>query len=115
MFEHLDPNEAVTTLKEWHRVLIVGGTINLIVPDLEFHCKQLLERADIQKELNHALAGFYGWRDERRGGHAYDAHKWGYTEKTMASLLREYGFRDITRKHDGVDSEPQHLNVNASK
>jgi predicted SAM-dependent methyltransferase len=115
VFEHLDPNEAVMTLKEWHRVLVPGGAVNLIVPDLLFHCRQLLERAHIPKELNHAMAGFYGWRDERKGGNAHDAHKWGYTEQTLTSLVAEFGFSHISRRLKGKDSESHHLNLDMFK
>lgn len=114
-FEHLDLNEAVLTLVEWRRVLVDGGTVNIIVPDLEFHCKQLLERANDSKELSHALAGFYGWCNSSRGGHAYDVHKWGYTQKTLTAMLSEHGFVNIIRRVTGGDSAPHHLNLEMVK
>lgn len=115
MFEHLDPNEARVVLSEWSRVLKDNGVLHIIVPDLIFHCKQLLERASDPKELNHALCSIYGWRDERRGGSIFDAHKWGYTKETLIKLIKEYGFTIFEKVTTGKDTEPWHLNYKARK
>jgi hypothetical protein len=61
------------------------------------------------------MAGFYGWRDEARGGDHEDAHRWGCTERSLIRALSEAGFSQITRQHEGPDSEPWHLNLMARK
>jgi predicted SAM-dependent methyltransferase len=117
MIEHLDPNDARRTLVRWIELLCPGGHLNVIAPDLEFHARQLLRMAtsSFSNQEDHAMAGFYGWRDEARGGDREDAHQWGYTERSLSRALREGGFDRITRRRKGTDSEPWHLNVTASK
>ncbi len=117
MLEHLDPNDARRTLARWFQALRSGGTLNIVVPDLEFHCRQLLGSSfsTFADQQAHAFAGFFGWRDESRGGNREDAHRWGYTERTMTALLSEFGYRQIARQLSGIDCEPWHLNMTAIK
>ncbi len=118
MLEHLDPNDARRTLAAWRRALRPGGLLRLIVPDLAFHARQLLGQAtswtqEATENQEHAMAGFFGWRDETRGGDREDAHRWGYTWESLAALLNQYDFEQIERVTQGVDSEPWHLHVTA--
>lgn len=117
MVEHLDPNDAKLSLRRWFEILQPGGRINIVVPDIEFHARQLLGAATshLPDQQAHAYAGFFGWRDETRGGNREDAHRWGYTERSLVILMRDVGFTDIARVLSGVDSEPWHLNVVASR
>ena len=117
MLEHLDPTDAKLSLFRWFEILEHGGRINIIVPDLEFHARQLLGAAvsHFEDQQAHAYAGFFGWRDESRGGNREDAHRWGYTEGTLAALMRDVGFTAIARTLSGTDSEPWHLNITALK
>jgi hypothetical protein len=117
MLEHLDPNDAKKSIRRWFEILMPGGRINIVVPDLEFHARQLLGAAKSQfpDQMAHAYAGFFGWRDESRGGNREDAHRWGYTEHALAALLSGTGFTGVARQLSGVDCEPWHLNMVASK
>jgi hypothetical protein len=120
MLEHLDPADAARTLAAWFDVLEPGGHVRLIVPDLEFHARQLLGLTsrwgnDPNREVGHAMAGFYGWREPSRGGDREDAHRWGYTWAALHELLLATGFRDVVRVTTGPDSEPWHLHVIARK
>jgi hypothetical protein len=116
MLEHLDPDDARRALVKWLNVLKPGGVLNVIVPDLEFHARQLLGTATssvVSDQESHAFAGFYGWRDVSRGGNKEDTHRWGYTARTLTLELKQAGFGDIARVTIGTDSEPWHLNVRA--
>jgi predicted SAM-dependent methyltransferase len=117
MIEHLDPGDARRALARWAELLVPGGILNVIVPDLEFHCRQLLGTAtsSLHDQEHHAMAGFYGWREASRGGAREDAHRWGYTERTLAQALSEAGFECVARQLSGPDSEPWHLNLVARK
>ena len=120
MLEHLDPNEARLALKHWFDLLTEDGYAIIIVPDIEFHAKQLLGLANSNQvkfpdQQQHAFNSLWGWRDENRGGNREDAHKWGYTEATLFAALKEAGFGYGQRQTSGKDSEPWHLNVVASK
>ncbi len=117
MLEHLDPNDAMTTLKHWHDLLAPSGILNVVVPDITFHAQQILGlvQSSMGDQTLHAMAGFWGWRDETRGGSKEDAHRWGYTETSLVRLLTELGFTDVQRVLEGVDSEPWHLNLMARR
>ncbi|MFH1746970.1 MAG: hypothetical protein ABIG44_07990 [Planctomycetota bacterium] len=120
MLEHLDPAQAYRALAAWLDILEPGGRLRLIVPDLEFHARQLLGQqvswsVDSARNIEHAMAGFYGWREPRRGGALEDAHRWGYTWETLTTLLREVGYTRIQHVCNGIDSEPWHLHVTALK
>jgi predicted SAM-dependent methyltransferase len=116
MLEHLDPNDARRALSHWRELLGIGGKLNLIVPDLEFHACQLIGavKSKFPDQNEHALAGFYGWRDESRGGRREDAHRWGYTHQSLKAELERFGFIDVVRLAVGKDTEPWHLNLSAS-
>lgn len=117
MLEHLDPNDGLRSIRRWYEIMMPGGRINIVVPDLEFHARQLLggARSNFADQTAHAYAGFFGWRDETRGGNREDAHRWGYTEQSLAELLRNIGFTGVARQLSGTDSEPWHLNMIAKK
>jgi hypothetical protein len=117
LVEHLDPNDARRTLHHWFDLLQPDGVLHIIVPDIEFHAKQLLGLATstLDDQRAHALAGFWGWRDESRGGNRTDAHRWGYTFKSLCDELKSAGFSHVERITEGCDSEPWHLNVCAMK
>lgn len=117
MLEHLDPDDARQALRHWLVLLQRGGRLNVIVPDIEFHARQLLGLASskLLDQKRHAFAGFWGWRDVARGGNKEDAHRWGYTYQTLARELERAGFSGINRVTQGVDAEPWHLNITAHK
>lgn len=117
MLEHLDPNDARLALRRWYELLAIGGLLRLVVPDIEFHARQLLGMAKgpFEDQMQHAMAGFWGWRDEARGGSRTDSHRWGYTESSLTAELAAAGFQEITRLRHGPDSEPWHLHLIATK
>lgn len=117
MLEHQDPNEARATLRHWYDLLAPGGVLHVIVPDVEFHARQILGLAtsSFENQMDHAFASLWGWRDEARGGNREDAHRWGYTERSMSEALFAAGFTTVRRRTSGADSEPWHLNILAYK
>jgi predicted SAM-dependent methyltransferase len=117
MLEHLHPGDARRTVQEWHRVLAGDGVLHLIVPDLIFHCRQLLGevQSGFKDQRQHAFASIYGWRSASFGGERFDVHLWGYDEPAITELLRGCGFARVERVRAGPDSEPWHLNVRAWK
>ncbi|MDC7786523.1 methyltransferase domain-containing protein [Rhodoplanes sp. TEM] len=117
MLEHLDPDDARLALCAWLRLLRPGGLVNVIVPDIAFHARQVLGLSSsvFPNQYDHACAGFWGWRDEVRGGSREDAHRWGYVESSLAHEMAEAGFVDIQRVNEGPDVEPWHLNMLARR
>jgi hypothetical protein len=97
MLEHLDLPHAKICLCYWLDLLVIGGVARVIIPDLEFHCRQIFMAGKSEfvdaSNFDHAMAGFYGWSgggsDERM------RHRWGYTGKSIEGLMRECGFSEV--------------------
>jgi len=92
LIEHFNRTDADRAMKEWNRVLSVGGEIEAILPDIMYHVRQMLnpkamsERCPEHTNFDHAMAGFYGWRDGPM------QHLWGYTEDSIIELFEKHGF-----------------------
>jgi len=124
-FEHLDypnvfesmgwdfegrstPSEALQFLRECRRVLVVGGVLDVIVPDAEGMIAEYVE--------HRAVADWWGptWCDTRMHRLNYlfrqgREHKYAYDEETLGNLLRTAGFSDTKRRpFDPVTDAPNH-------
>jgi predicted SAM-dependent methyltransferase len=94
--EHLAKREILPTLKEWDRVLIPGGEIGIIVPDLEWCIRAWLEH----RTNDWYLDIIFGNQD-----HEGEFHKTGFTVDMLGWYLTEAGFVDL--KYDTHDSHRQ--------
>lgn len=97
--EHFWRWEVVTVLREWMRVLRPGGLMILECPNLISACQQLLADPDAASgagpEGQRSMWVFYGdpaWRDPLM------VHRWGYTPRSLASLMSEAGLVDIRQE-----------------
>lgn len=83
--EHFTRAEVDVMLTDWSRVLITGGVIEAVVPDIE----ELLE-----KKLLHQI---YGIEQD---------HKWGYSVDTLFELFEKHNFRNITVTKEEFSHRP---------
>jgi anaerobic magnesium-protoporphyrin IX monomethyl ester cyclase len=97
--EHLDyPEEALSTLKECHRLLIPDGTIRLVVPGIE---KIIRAYCDNDKIFFESQKHFHpSWCTTKLEHLMYalqqdGEHKYGYDFETLKKLLSLAGFRHI--------------------
>jgi len=108
MLERLTNFEADRALRDWFKALKTGGTIRIIVPDMDFHCKQWLEAQwneetlkDKRSDAQHSFGGFWGWQaecdpwQENYNTSYWDVHKSGYNAKRIKFLLERIGFVDV--------------------
>lgn len=85
VFEHLYRWEALDTLIEWRRVLKPGGTLAIEVPDLLKCCANILGGAQDR-------AGLWGLYGDPQYLDPIMVHRWAYSPKELAHLMREAGF-----------------------
>ena len=117
-FEHLTFDQGKEFVKIQHDLLMDGGFIEMVLPDLEYHCWQILHPRPSEHidRLNmtvhqHARGSLFGWQRESNES-LWDVHKSGYTYQDMVNLLSASGFVNINR----IKSiDPWHLHVVAIK
>ena len=92
VINHLKGITAKNILKECLRVLKPGGILYIMVTDVEFVCKRILEDG---------LRECWGTCIWGTIGNTYDAdfHYYGYTQESLKQLLLDTGFTTVT--YDG--------------
>tara|TARA_B100000989_G_C19500874_1_gene454220 strand:+ start:656 stop:1270 length:615 start_codon:yes stop_codon:yes gene_type:complete len=115
--EHLTYKQGLKTLTSWLEILKQGGSLEVELPDLDYHLDQFRKDWDSPAEFNnkftnleHALAGIYGWQREGETK-VWDVHKSGYNFETLKKILLELGFTKIER----VQSKKWNLHITALK
>jgi len=98
MLEYFDRDEVLKILNEWYRVLKIGGTLRVAVPDFS-KMSELYSNGDIN--LSQILGPLYGkmlMKDQT----IY--HKTVYDFNALTEVLNLCGFNDI-RKYDWRETE----------
>jgi predicted SAM-dependent methyltransferase len=120
--EHIPLKRILEALRDWNRVLKTGGRVHIIVPNLLFHAKQLLEgsHASIYSHMpgkrnarRWAYGSIFGWNQNR-----YDHHYFGFYYELLRDLLEANGFgeiKNLTGRKNGEGKHRWHLEVSAIK
>jgi len=98
VLEHFPFREIDLVLKEWKRVLKEGGTLEIKVPDIEYHFRQILKGDWGERNL------IAIWGDQREVGLF---HGCGFTKERLSKQLEEH-FVEVEVKvglRDGIISE----------
>jgi predicted SAM-dependent methyltransferase len=102
--EHLHRHEVPSALGEIIRVLKPGGMLLLTLPDLQQVAELVVaDRLEDEAYLSpsgpvSALDMIFGHAASLARGHAYMAHKTGFTLRSLQNLLVETGFVDVRVK-----------------
>ncbi len=96
--EHLFPHDALTTLKEFRRVLTENGCALIIVPDLEGikPTFDVIYESEAGPITGHDM--FYG---HRAWTNPHMQHKFAYMKETLEVILKEAGFSRIEVRREG--------------
>lgn len=89
--EYFSREETTSVLAEWWRVLCLGGTLRLAVPDFE----ALLYVYSKTKDISKILGPIYGiWQVDKT---TTVQHNIGYDFKSISDILIKNGFGDVRR------------------
>jgi len=84
--EHLTMGQVEQALNNWHRILMLDGTLEIIVPNIE-EMIELFLNADTKESRQEVARLIFG---TRKGDLFY--HHYGYTPEGLSSLLSRHGF-----------------------
>jgi predicted SAM-dependent methyltransferase len=90
VLEHFSWPRALLVLKEWTRVLKIGGTLRIAVPDMEIYAHFLLNGHDAHS----TMMDIYGAHWAGEGGP--QGHHFGYTRRMLSQILAVMGFADLS-------------------
>lgn len=104
VLEHLERWQALHVLRECHRVLIPGGVVRIVVPDLAIVCKRYLAGED-ERPAHNACRILWGHPKDiepagivsRVSRFFIRPHEWCYDHDEMERSLREAGFIEVHR------------------
>lgn len=106
-FEHLHRHEVPVALAEFLRVLRPGGQMLLTLPDLQ-KVAELVAKDGLEDEAYVSRSGpitpldmIYGHTASLARGQHFMAHKTGFTARSLAALLTDAGFAQVTLQRDG--------------
>jgi len=96
VLEHFPFKEVVNVLKEWVRVLKIGGKLVIIVPNLRWASQRILNPPKSQEEAERTMFFYYSAQKGALKDSYKDVHRSGYTPDSLKGLLeRVGGLRDI--------------------
>ncbi len=98
VIEHLVMWERDKILKEWFRLLKIGGSIRVSTPNLH---RTMVDYANGKMDLKLAIQNIYAWMTT-----PYEQHYYTYTVETLTAVLEEYGFGNIDFAESPGDPNP---------
>jgi len=128
--EHVYPGEAKEILTDFNRVLKPGGTLHIIVPDLEYQVKEYIRQreegerfaADVLVErtlLTKRDRGTLKFRILESLGQFGLTHRWMYDSETISHMVEEAGFETLSSPSTPSDyvraDDPESVHVRAVK
>ena len=100
LLEHFDKYMRCVVFGEWARVLKVGGTITVQVPNF----KKILFRY-FKFGFDNFVDFIFGenmWRSEIYIGH-FGNHKWGYSENSLKDFVSQFGIDPVSLERKGLN------------
>jgi len=100
LLEHFDKYLRFVVFYEWVRVLKIGGTITLQVPDFK---KTLLKYFKFGYDnFVDFIFGENMWESKTYIGH-FGNHKWGYSKKTLPEFVKLFGIEQFSIETKGLN------------
>ncbi|MBK8907400.1 MAG: methyltransferase domain-containing protein [Rhodospirillales bacterium] len=116
VLEHLDRQSVAVALRNTHAMLRPGGVFRLVVPDLIWRARQLVEESEVGRRdaadrfMRISYLGeetpIRSLVQRLRAAYGNSAHRWMYDYGLMTFLLEESGFTAIRRCKFGDAEDP---------
>ena len=89
VLEHIAWPYALSALAEWSRVIRIGGTLKVAVPDMSIYGEMLARKENVW----HVMAMVYGGHWATPGGP--QGHHYGYTWEMLIEIMTVLGYADL--------------------
>ena len=96
LIDHMKKEEFIEALKNWKKILKVGGTLIIDVDDRQKQA-EILTSAETNEETEWALRLIYC--DHLKEGRS---HMWGYSPNYLKQILLDKGFQFVWVKNDYI-------------
>lgn len=100
VMEHFGRDELMNVVKEWTRILRVGGEFRISVPNLMYALRKIL----FMEEGIGPVDAYPWWQVYGQQLDEYDFHKNGFTVKRVQMLLESFGIFENIKVGTGVKS-----------
>lgn len=110
--EHLTFDETNKLMNVFNKILISGGRVEIIVPNIVFHINQWINSRHNKQSFRHAKAGFWGWQRIHNDKSYWDVHKSGYDKESIKEIITQKGFVEFFSHKPETDP---HLHVTFKK
>ena len=102
VLEHFDKYMRYLVFGDWARVLKVGGTITVEVPDFEkMVSRRLLKKFFQFDDFTDTFFGENMWESQIYIGH-YGNHKWGYSKASLTAFAKKFGVEPVKVETKGL-------------
>lgn len=92
--EHLSFDNAIEVLKEIKRVLVPGGIVRIVLPDLKFYIDKYLA----EKEEGNQLAADNFVKNLHFISKGRDPHLWMYDVQSITKRLKDLDFKNVMER-----------------
>jgi len=98
--EHLKPNDSLNLLKEIYRILLWGGIVRIVVPDIEKYCKFYLKKKFLYTNnfRSNYKKGYIAMWNVFQNNH----HLSCYDHECLEMFLKKAGFKNIKKLKYGL-------------
>tara|TARA_B100000787_G_scaffold54847_1_gene39859 strand:+ start:33642 stop:34307 length:666 start_codon:yes stop_codon:yes gene_type:complete len=99
MLEHLSRDDVLKFFNEVRRILMRDGVLRIAVPDLKININGYLEFEDANKFMSNLYVKAPPFRNFREKIEllitGYRHHQWMYDGKSLSSLMKSVGFKNV--------------------
>lgn len=99
LLEHFSFKETLSVLKEWIRVLKIGGKLITIVPNLRWASKRILNPPEAEWERERTMFMYFSAQKGDLREAYTDIHKAGFTPQSMREIMEKLGVLDNIEIH----------------